>query len=114
MGHIITERPLGQELIEADEATLTQENKILRFFSMAGADAVYTPTQIRKEVFKNKIGEPSVARAISILRGEGLLERTGEHVKKHTGRPEFYLKLVSFNNTPKMDLLQLLDGVANV
>ncbi len=78
----------AKELDEAEQAALTQEQRILRFFIMRGRGSSAAPSGVCKDLFDDSIPLTSVRRAMTNLTSRGDLIKSSAMINGLYGKPE--------------------------
>jgi len=92
-GYYNTNSLSGEDLLDADNTAMKQEDRIFEFFK-ANNDLLMTPSEVGKELFRYT-GVPltSVRRAMSNLTKQGKLIKTEETKDGLYGKPEYCWEL---------------------
>jgi hypothetical protein len=77
----------GHDLDDAEIAARSQEERIQHFFRTAGS-FLYTPSEVRREVFAGAVPITSVRRAMTNLEHAGWLGKSSKQRPGPYGRPE--------------------------
>lgn len=78
----------AKELNDAEQAALSQEQRVLRYFIQRGETASSAPSAVRETVFDNQVPITSVRRAMTSLTGrEDLIKLRAMTIGPY-GKPE--------------------------
>ena len=91
-----TTKSAGRELIEFKTKATSQDGRILAYFHEETAAGLFgrTPSEIRAEVFSDRVPLTSVRRSMSNLTAAGKLNKTASQRDGPYGRPEYVWSLV--------------------
>ncbi len=90
--HYNTTNKTGEALKNAQQRTLSQEEKIMNFARSTDM-AMFSPSLVCQLVFSIRTPLTSVRRAMTDLTSKGLLEKTSHQTEGLYGEPEYCWKL---------------------